>query len=78
MGEMRVCTVLLSIHQPDARIDKMFDSVLLLAIVYVMADDGDQLRSLLVDAVELSIDSDDALRAHSRITGADDPRALRP
>lgn len=83
MAETRGRTVLLSIHQPGARIVKMFDSVLLLAAGSVVHHGTvDQLRSLLVeaglhlpphvDAVEFSIDSVDALRVHhrSRLVGA--------
>jgi ABC-type multidrug transport system ATPase subunit len=73
MAETRGRTVLLSIHQPGARIVKMFDSVLLLAAGSVLHHGTvDGLRSLLagaglslpphVDAVEFSIDSVDALR----------------
>ncbi|PUZ49693.1 hypothetical protein GQ55_7G345700 [Panicum hallii var. hallii] len=82
MAETRGRTVLLSIHQPGARIVKMFDSVLLLAAGSVLHHGTvDQLRSLLadaglrlpphVDAVEFSIDSVDALRAHHRLISAD-------
>jgi len=77
MAETRGRTVVLSIHQPGARIVKMFDSVLLLAAGSVLHHGTvDQLRSLLadaglglpphVDAIEFSIDSVDALRAHRR------------
>ncbi|KAG2570031.1 ABC transporter G family member 5-like [Panicum virgatum] len=77
MAETRGRTVLLSIHQPGARIVKMFDSVLLLAAGSVLHHGTvDQLRCLLadaglllpphVDAVEFSIDSVDALRTHRR------------
>ncbi|WVZ81493.1 hypothetical protein U9M48_028864 [Paspalum notatum var. saurae] len=75
MAETRGRTVLLSIHQPGARIVKMFDSVLLLAAGSVVHHGTvDQLRSLLADAgldlpphvdpVEFAIDSVDALRVH--------------
>jgi ABC-type multidrug transport system ATPase subunit len=73
MAETRGRTVVLSIHQPGARIVKMFDSVLLLAAGSVLHHGTvDGLLSLLngaglslpphVDAVEFSIDSVDALR----------------
>ncbi|KAG8066856.1 hypothetical protein GUJ93_ZPchr0004g40170 [Zizania palustris] len=73
MAETHRRTVLLSIHQPGARIVKMFDSVLLLAGGCVLHHGTvDALRSLLtsaglplpphVDTVEFSIDSVDALR----------------
>ncbi|KAL6651705.1 hypothetical protein ACP70R_010630 [Stipagrostis hirtigluma subsp. patula] len=80
MAETRGRTVLLSIHQPGARIVKMFDSVLLLAAGSVLHHGTvDDLRSLLgaagldlpphVDTVEFSIDSVDALRLHHRLVG---------
>jgi ABC-type multidrug transport system ATPase subunit len=48
MAEARERTVLLSIHQPGARIVKMFDSVLLLAAGSVLHHGTvDQLRALL-------------------------------
>jgi len=51
MAETRGRTVLLSIHQPRARIVKMFDSVLLLAAGSVLHQGTvDQLRALLGDA----------------------------
>uniref|UniRef100_A0A0D9WBN1 ABC transporter domain-containing protein n=1 Tax=Leersia perrieri TaxID=77586 RepID=A0A0D9WBN1_9ORYZ len=76
MAERRRRTVVLSIHQPGARIVKMFDSVLLLAGGCVLHHGSvDALRSLLasaglplpphVDTVEFAIDSIDALR-HQR------------
>jgi ABC-type multidrug transport system ATPase subunit len=76
MAEARGRTVLLSIHQPGARIVKMFDSVLLLAAGSVLHHGTvDQLRALLgdaglhlpphVDDVEFAIDSVDALRRHA-------------
>jgi ABC-type multidrug transport system ATPase subunit len=81
MAETRGRTVLLSIHQPGARIVKMFDSVLLLAAGCVLHQGTvDQLRALLgdaglhlpphVDAVEFAIDSVDALRLHRRHASA--------
>ncbi|OEL27593.1 ABC transporter G family member 5 [Dichanthelium oligosanthes] len=89
MAETRGRTVLLSIHQPGARIVKMFDSVLLLAAGSVLHHGTvDQLRSLLgdaglhlpphVDTVEFSIDSVDALRAHHRLISADGLQAPPP
>ncbi|KAK3141036.1 hypothetical protein QOZ80_4BG0328760 [Eleusine coracana subsp. coracana] len=68
MAESRGRTVLLSIHQPGARIVKMFDSVLLLAAGSVLHHGTVQeLRSMLaaagldlpphVDTVEFAIDS---------------------
>ncbi|KAG0540540.1 hypothetical protein BDA96_03G418200 [Sorghum bicolor] len=84
MAETRGRTVLLSIHQPGARIVKMFDSVLLLAAGSVLHQGTvDQLRALLgdaglhlpphVDAVEFAIDSVDALRLHHRHAGLQAP-----
>ena len=81
MAETRGRTVLLSIHQPGARIVKMFDSVLLLAAGCVLHQGTvDQLRALLgdaglhlpphVDAVEFAIDSVDALPLHRRHASA--------
>lgn len=81
MAESRGRTVVLSIHQPGARIVKMFDSVLLLAGGSVLHHGTvDALHSLLaaagldlpphVDTVEFSIDSVDALRLHRRRSGA--------
>ncbi|CAN6250809.1 unnamed protein product [Urochloa humidicola] len=77
MAETRGRTVVLSIHQPGARIVKMFDAVLLLAGGSVLHHGTvDQLRSLLagaglhvpphVDAVEFSIDSVDELLNQER------------
>ncbi|KAF8643292.1 hypothetical protein HU200_058142 [Digitaria exilis] len=74
MAETRARTVLLSIHQPGARIVKMLDSVLLLAAGAVLHHGTvDQLRSLLadaglhlpphVDALEFAIDSVHQLRS---------------
>lgn len=74
----RGTTVVLSIHQPGARIVKMLDSVLLLAAGSVLHHGTvDALCSLLsdaglvlpphVDAVEFSIDSIDHLRLHHKI-----------
>ncbi|XP_051189070.1 ABC transporter G family member 5-like [Lolium perenne] len=68
-------TVVLSIHQPGARIVKMFDAVLLLAAGSVLHHGSvDALGSLLADAglrlpphvdtVEFAIDSVDDLRVH--------------
>ncbi|KAM0896366.1 hypothetical protein ACQ4PT_023243 [Festuca glaucescens] len=68
-------TVVLSIHQPGARIVKMFDAVLLLAAGSVLHHGSvDALGSLLADAglrlpphvdtVEFAIDSVDDLRIH--------------
>ncbi|CAM0952659.1 unnamed protein product [Alopecurus aequalis] len=68
-------TVVLSIHQPGARIVKMFDTVLLLAAGSVLHHGSvDALGSLLADAglplpphvdtVEFAIDSVDDLRLH--------------
>jgi ABC-type multidrug transport system ATPase subunit len=78
MAESRGRTVLLSIHQPGARIVKMFDSVLLLAggsVLHHGTVEG--LRCLLavaglqlpphVDTVEFAIDSVDELRAQQRL-----------
>eukprot|EP00267_Zea_mays_P028030 XP_008657498.1 ABC transporter G family member 5 [Zea mays] len=68
MAEARGRTVLLSIHQPGARIVKMFDSVLLLAVGFVLHHGTvDQLRALLGDAglhlpPHVSVD---ALRRHA-------------
>ncbi|KAL6844271.1 hypothetical protein ACP4OV_025944 [Aristida adscensionis] len=81
MAETRGRTVLLSIHQPGARIVKMFDSVILLAAGSVLHHGTvDGLRSLLgaaglhlpphVDTVEFAIDSVDALRLHGRSAAA--------
>ncbi|KAF7102733.1 hypothetical protein CFC21_103814 [Triticum aestivum] len=75
MAESRGRTVVLSIHQPGARIVKMFDAVLLLAAGSVLHHGSvDALHSLLtgaglrlpphVDAVEFAIDSVDELRLH--------------
>lgn len=77
MAESRGRTVLLSIHQPGARIVKMFDSVLLLAAGSVLHHGTvHDLRSLLdaaglnlpphVDTVEFAIDSVDDLRCQGR------------
>ncbi|XP_037480137.1 ABC transporter G family member 5-like [Triticum dicoccoides] len=75
MAESRGRTVVLSIHQPGARIVKMFDAVLLLAAGSVLHHGSvDELHALLtgaglrlpphVDAVEFAIDSVDELRLH--------------
>uniref|UniRef100_A0A453DJN2 ABC transporter domain-containing protein n=1 Tax=Aegilops tauschii subsp. strangulata TaxID=200361 RepID=A0A453DJN2_AEGTS len=75
MAESRGRTVVLSIHQPGARIVKMFDAVLLLAAGSVLHHGSvDELHTLLagaglrlpphVDAVEFAIDSVDELRLH--------------
>ncbi|CAM0152039.1 unnamed protein product [Urochloa decumbens] len=77
MAETRGRTVALSIHQPGARIVKMFDAVLLLAGGSVLHHGTvDQLRALLagaglqppahVDAIEFAIDSVDELRSRER------------
>jgi len=77
MAETRGRTMLLNIHQPGARIVKMFDSVLLLAAGCVLHQGTvDQLRVLLgntglhlashVDVIEFAIDSVDALHLHHR------------
>ncbi|CAO1943465.1 unnamed protein product [Urochloa humidicola] len=77
MAEARGRTVVLSIHQPGARIVKMFDGVLLLAGGSVLHHGTvDQLRALLagaglqlpahVDAVEFAIDSVDELVSRER------------
>uniref|UniRef100_A0A0D9ZSW5 ABC transporter domain-containing protein n=1 Tax=Oryza glumipatula TaxID=40148 RepID=A0A0D9ZSW5_9ORYZ len=82
MADTRRRTVLLSIHQPGARIVKMFDSVLLLAGGCALHHGTvDALRSLLasaglalpphVDTVEFSIDSVDALRRRSAAEARD-------
>ncbi|KAF0895647.1 hypothetical protein E2562_013934 [Oryza meyeriana var. granulata] len=89
MAETRRRTVLLSIHQPGARIVKMFDSVLLLAGGCVLHHGTvDALRSLLasagltlpphVDTVEFSIDSVDALRRRTAGEQAAQPPAQLP
>ncbi|XP_062185526.1 ABC transporter G family member 5 [Phragmites australis] len=89
MAETRGRTVLLSIHQPGARIVKMFDSVLLLAAGSVLHHGTvDALRSLLgaagldlpphVDTVEFSIDSVDALRLHHRLLSTAGLQAAPP
>ncbi|KAF2936750.1 hypothetical protein DAI22_04g323701 [Oryza sativa Japonica Group] len=82
MADTRRRTVLLSIHQPGARIVKMFDSVLLLAGGCALHHGTvDALRSLLasaglampphVDTVEFSIGSVDALRRRSAAEARD-------
>ncbi|XP_006653927.2 ABC transporter G family member 5 [Oryza brachyantha] len=89
MAETRRRTVLLSIHQPGARIVKMFDSVLLLAGGCVLHHGTvDALRSMLasagltlpphVDTVEFSIDNVDALRRRTAGEQATQPAAQLP
>uniref|UniRef100_A0A0E0KXB4 ABC transporter domain-containing protein n=1 Tax=Oryza punctata TaxID=4537 RepID=A0A0E0KXB4_ORYPU len=90
MADTRRRTVLLSIHQPGARIVKMFDSVLLLAGGCALHHGTvDALRSLLdsagltlpahVDTVEFSIDSVDALRRRTAAEqAAQQPAQLPP